>query len=106
MQEMYREYKSQVIHEGNLTEAFKVHSGVQQGCILSPTLFLIVMDDIMRRGGVSDGACMECQRIDYTDDVSLLSQRYADMSWKKCNLQAAAAATAGLKISTKKTNYA
>jgi hypothetical protein len=27
---MYREHKCQVIHEGNLTEAFQVHSGVQQ----------------------------------------------------------------------------
>lgn len=46
MQEMYREYKCQVIHEGSLTEAFKINSGLQQGCILSPTLFLIVMGDI------------------------------------------------------------
>jgi hypothetical protein len=70
MQETYREYKCQVIHEGNLTESLKVHSGVQQGCILSPTLFLIVMDDIMRRVGLRDGVCMEGQRIWTTQMMS------------------------------------
>jgi hypothetical protein len=50
----------------------KVHSGVQQGCILSPTLFLIVMDDIMRRGGISDGVGMEGQRI-WTTQMMLAS---------------------------------
>jgi len=82
IQELYREYKSQVIHEGSLNEAFKVHSGVQQGCILSPTLFLIVMVDIMRRVtqnkrmGIRWGLHGRSEDLDYTDDVCLLSQRY------------------------------
>jgi hypothetical protein len=46
---MYRNYECKVIHEGKLTKAFQVCRGVQQGCILSPTLFLLVLDDIMRR---------------------------------------------------------
>jgi hypothetical protein len=44
---MYSDYECQVIHKGNLTEVFKVHSGMRQGAILSPTLFLIAMDDII-----------------------------------------------------------
>jgi hypothetical protein len=78
----YREYKCQVIHERNLTEAFRVHSGVQQGCILSPTLFLIVMGDIMRRVtqnkrmDIRWGLHGKSEDLDYTDDVCLLLQRY------------------------------
>jgi len=48
IKKMYRDYECKVIHEGKLTEAFQVCSGVQQERILSPTLFLLVLDDIMR----------------------------------------------------------
>lgn len=33
-----------VIHEGQLTEAFNITTGVRQGCLLSPLLFLLVVD--------------------------------------------------------------
>ena len=46
---MYTGYEFQVIHKGNLTETFKVYSGVRQNSILSPTPFLIAMDDIIKR---------------------------------------------------------
>lgn len=31
-------------HDSNLTEQFQVTTGVKQGCVLSYTLFLIVID--------------------------------------------------------------
>nr|CAH8838951.1 unnamed protein product [Trichobilharzia regenti] len=37
----------QVIHNGKISEAFGVNTGVRQGCLLSPIIFLIVMDWIM-----------------------------------------------------------
>jgi hypothetical protein len=37
-----------VIHEGKLTESFDVKTGVKQGCLLSPFLFLLAIDCIMR----------------------------------------------------------
>ena len=37
-----------VIHEGKLTESFDVKTGVKQGCLLSPFLFLLAIDYIMR----------------------------------------------------------
>jgi len=30
--ELYSDYECQVTHKGNLTEAFKMHIGVRQGC--------------------------------------------------------------------------
>jgi len=37
------------LEEGN-TEYFEIETGVRQGCILSPFLFLLVVDFIMRKG--------------------------------------------------------
>jgi hypothetical protein len=34
----------QIIHDGKLTEPFTVQTSVRQGCILSPTIFLMVID--------------------------------------------------------------
>jgi hypothetical protein len=34
----------QVVHDGRLSEPIPTTTGVKQGCILSPALFLIVMD--------------------------------------------------------------
>ena len=39
----------QVIHDGKLTEPFSVQTGVRQGCLLSPTIFLMVVDWVMRQ---------------------------------------------------------
>ena len=37
-----------VAHEGQLSEKFEVTTGVRQGCLLSPFLFLMVIDSIMK----------------------------------------------------------
>jgi hypothetical protein len=41
-------YSCQVIHYGKLTHSFPVPNGIWQGCIISPLIFTLVMDDIMR----------------------------------------------------------
>jgi len=38
-----------VIDEGKLTDSFEVTSGVRQGCILSLTLLILVLDNIMKK---------------------------------------------------------
>jgi hypothetical protein len=44
IQLFYNNFRCQVIHGGTLTEPFRVTTGVRQGCLLSPLLFLVVLD--------------------------------------------------------------
>ena len=44
----YNGAQCRVLHSGTLTAAFVVGSGVRQGCILSPALFLVVIGDIIQ----------------------------------------------------------
>jgi hypothetical protein len=48
VQETYRDYSCQVVHNGQKSNPIKTYTGVRQGCTLSPTIFIIVMDIIMR----------------------------------------------------------
>ena len=40
----YEEMSRRVIHEGQLTKNCEVRTGVRQGCLLSPLLFILVID--------------------------------------------------------------
>ena len=44
----YKGTGCRVIHSGELTKHFKVKTGVKQGCLLSPFLFLLVINWIMK----------------------------------------------------------
>jgi hypothetical protein len=44
---LYEAFKCRVIHEGKLTDSSQVTTGITQGCVLSPTLFLLVSDNVM-----------------------------------------------------------
>ena len=46
---MYAESRCAVRTEGKLGEWFQIVTGVRQGCILSPLLFLLTIDWVMRR---------------------------------------------------------
>ena len=41
---LYEECTCQVFHNGKLSEEFAVTTGVSKGCLLSPLLFLVVLD--------------------------------------------------------------
>jgi hypothetical protein len=44
IRQLYENATCQVIHDGKLKETFTIQTGVRQGCILSPTIFLMVID--------------------------------------------------------------
>ena len=108
IQQLYKSSSCQVIHNGKLTDPFKVETGVRQGCLLSPIIFLLVVDWIMRRStekkktGIQWTLTSQLEDLDFADDVCLLSHRHQDAQQKLTTLAEEAGKT-GLAINTKKT---
>ena len=87
IKEMYNGFKCAVRHEGELTDWFLITSGVRQGCILSPLLFLIAIDWLMRRvtkhqRGIQWGLMDVLEDMDFADDISLFSHTQQHMQEK------------------------
>lgn len=51
---LYRDFSAQVVCNNELSDAFKVNTGMKQGCNLSPLFFTLSMDWIMK-GSVTEG---------------------------------------------------
>nr|KAG5707368.1 hypothetical protein BaRGS_005335 [Batillaria attramentaria] len=97
-----------IAHAGQLSESFEVKTGVRQGCLLSPFLFLLVIDWIMkttttgRKNGIQWTLWTQLDDLDFADDLALLSHSHSQMQDKTTCLEATSAGT-GLKINRKKT---
>ncbi len=108
IQQMYLDASCQVIHEGKLTEPFSVQTGVRQGCLLSPTIFLMVIDWIMRqsttgqRTGIQWTLMKQLEDLDFADDICLLSHKQQDAQEKLSRIAKEARKT-GLQINVGKT---
>jgi hypothetical protein len=48
IQETYRNHIRQILHEGKFTEPIEIKSGVRPECVLSPIVFLLVTDEVLR----------------------------------------------------------
>ena len=97
----------QVIHGGSLTDPFPVSTGVRQGCLLSPLLFLMVIDWVSRTACDKPSgikwtlqSCLE--DLDFADDICQLSHRHQDSQKQASNLETTAK-NVGLYINPSKT---
>ena len=93
-----------------MTEPIEVKTGVRQGCLLSPVLFLVVLDWVSKNVYVYEGKRLGLQwtltqrleDLDYADDLCLLTHRLVDMKEKGERLQETGGQV-GLKINIQKT---
>ncbi|WP_353805823.1 reverse transcriptase domain-containing protein, partial [Acinetobacter baumannii] len=108
IQQLYRGATCQVVHKGKLTEVFEVNTGVRQGGLLSPMIFLLALDWIMRettkteQTGIQWTLTRVLEDLDYADDICLISQKHEHRQSKTDRLAQEAAKT-GLEINTEKT---
>ena len=78
---LYKRSRSCVRISGCKSESFDVTTGLRQGCILSPLLFIIFMDRISRRctgPGVKLGN-VEISKLFFADDLVLLVSTAEDL---------------------------
>ena len=75
----YEGMSCRVVHGKDLTDSFQVRTGVRQGCLLSPFLFLLALDWIMststanRKNGIQWTPWKHLEDLDFADDIALLS---------------------------------
>ena len=107
-QTFYENFECSVILKKSVSEPFTVKSGVRQGCILSPILFLIVIDWVQRqttadkKRGIQWTMFSNLEDLDFADDLAEISRNISHLQEKTDRLNKFAKRV-GLNISTKKT---
>nr|CAH8857021.1 unnamed protein product [Trichobilharzia regenti] len=110
IQQLYDNAACQVIHNEKLTESFKVRTGVGQGCLLSPMIFLIAADWIMRQTagneetGIKWTHTKNLEDLNFADDdICLISHKLEDIQVKSNKLAIEEASKIGLQVNIEKT---
>ena len=108
IQILHQQFSCQVIHNGKLSTPFQVTTGVRQGCMLSPLLFLVVLDWVTKKAyhnsgkGITWTFSKKLEDLEFADDLALLSHRLQDLQQKVKSLSETAQEV-GLKINIEKT---
>ena len=107
IQALCENFECRVIHNNQVTEPFRVGTGVKQGCILSPVHFSMAVDWLMRtvtqgrHQGIRWILMTVLRDLHYADDISILSSKHQD-DQQKAERLSKTANTIGLKVNTKK----
>ncbi|XP_078671992.1 uncharacterized protein LOC144911640 [Branchiostoma floridae x Branchiostoma belcheri] len=94
--------------EGGTTDFFNIITGVRQGCILSPFLFLITIDFVLRKttGDGKEGIRWREESrladLDFADDLALLSENNQGLQHLTTKLETSSGKV-GLRVSSEKT---
>ena len=94
---LYKGARTKVKVGTHLSEEFEVNVGVDQGSVLSPMLFAIVVDVITNE--IKEGMLQE---ILYTDDIVLIADSMAELQ-EKNYARKSAHESKGLKVNLMKT---
>jgi hypothetical protein len=74
---LYNGFKCKISHEGKLSEFIEVRNAVRQGCILSPNLYLLILDRVvkrvkgLRKRGIQWSMKERLEDLDYADGMSV-----------------------------------
>ena len=104
---LYNKATSAVYHDNNIGEWFRTTIGVRQGCLLSPTLFNIILERIMadaledHEGTVSIGG-RTITNLRFADDIDGLAGQKQELVKLVNHLEEASTAY-GMQISAEKT---
>lgn len=76
---LYKDTKMKIWNGNKLSSSIKVNKGVKQGCILSPLLFALYMNDLegALKGSVEFGDGHKRERIKvimYADDIAIVAE--------------------------------
>ena len=104
----FQDMSCRIAQAGQLSESFEVKTGVRQGCLLSPFLFLLVIDWIIktnttgRNNGIQWAHWTQLDDLDFADDMALLSHNHNQMQ-DKTTLLETTSVVKGLKINGRRT---
>ena len=106
LQSLYIDQTAVIRWNGSTTETFPISKGVRQGCILSPHLFSLYTESVMREAEIQDlGYNIGGRNISnarYADDTALIAQSPMEMQQLLDKVNAAGAQRL-LKLNVKKT---
>ena len=94
---MYENAKSHVRLNGQFSDEFNIKVGVHQGDVLSPLLFIIVMETLPREFKVACAWELLC-----SDDLVLMAEALEDLKKKLTTLKVSIKAK-GLHVNVNKT---
>ena len=106
LKSLYENVQSAVKVNNNLSDWFEVHNGVKQGCILSPSLFSMFINDLVHDINLP-GLGIPCgdskiSTLLFADDVVILSENEQDLQ-KLLNILSEWCSTWGIRINPKKS---
>lgn len=106
-QETYNGAKIKVVHKGAVGPGFEVKSGVKQGDIFSPTVFIIVLDFVLRhvnqkKRGIQWNPFTRLADLDYADDIVAMAHTMTEIKAFTDDL-VKFASVVGLKVNVAKT---
>lgn len=105
---LYQDAPNRARFKGIASEEFHIQRGVRQGCVLSPLLFLLVLDSVMvqtnseAREGIQWHLNKRLHDLDYADDICLMSHSIGGIQ-EKINRLNYNSEKVGLKINLRKT---